>query len=124
MTIRTNGNCVCISLSPAELEKFELEGILTSIVPLEEFDGHEKMIYTLERSNHDNLQITYAMNRFRIFVPDHMAVNWIYGENKNLEYFVKIGPKNYIRILIDKESASKSLSKEKWDRSRYLRFVN
>ena len=119
MKVLINGHCVSLQLTAVELKQFTERGMLESRVKM---DDQGEMIYTIEKSQSDRLQISFAMNEFRVFVPKHIAKNWLYGQQRHLEYFVRLGPHNFVRLLLEKAPAQDPL--QYLDRKFYLQSVN
>ena len=126
MHVNINGNTVNLRLTPLELKKFNEEGYISTSLLSKECPS-EKIIYSIEWSPSSNLEVTFAMNHFRIMVPNRLGIEWINSNIDHLEYFVKLDRLNYIRILVCKEERQISPSAVEVNRQellQYLTYVN
>lgn len=123
MLVQINGNTVNVRLTSFELMQFRKNGFIQTNVPL---DSEESSFikYSLEQVDEGNLEVTFGMNHFRIFVPIGLAEEWLESKIMHLEYLVKVDKFNFIRILICKDQLTGNVHLERKELLSHLNYVN
>lgn len=101
MQVEIKGNIIYVQLKHEQLRLLANEKKL--IYHAEGNIHNNGIYYSIEIGDTNEIQIAFAGDQLRIFVPGHIALHWIINKDAYLEYILKVGQFNMLKICIDNE---------------------
>jgi hypothetical protein len=99
MKLRIKGNTLRFRLTKSEVEYFAEENLLEEKT---EF-GNNTLTYSLKTINAETLSADFSNNRITLFIPQHLAKEWITTEKVGLQGEMETGNAKKLFLLLEKD---------------------
>ena len=99
MKIRIKGDTVRLRLTKTEVNEFGTKGFVEEST---QFGADSKLVYTLKKSDCDELEASFNHNKIEVRVPHNMASKWVDTEQVGMNNNEN---DNTLKILIEKDFA-------------------
>ncbi|QJX46599.1 hypothetical protein HMJ29_06460 [Hymenobacter taeanensis] len=107
MKLRLEDNTLRLRLDPPEVDAFQQNGKLETIVPLG-LAAADQLTYTLERDPATPaLTVRHEANRIRVVVPALVADGWTSTEEVSLRGTTQVSGNQVLHILVEKDLGCK-----------------
>ncbi|UOG75062.1 hypothetical protein MTX78_00320 [Hymenobacter tibetensis] len=109
MKLRLEDNTLRLRLSSEEVEAFQQEGRLETVVPLGP-SVSDRLVYALQRdetATDSALGISYTAGRVVVRLPPSVADTWTSSEEVSLRGTVAVADNQVVHILVEKDLGCK-----------------